>query len=159
MKKSIKVLNSCELQLIENWRVLSKVIYPNATCNAWRESLCQRLLDFSPETSKLWVIQMIAVGSGSSTPTTSDTKLETELDRQAIDTWTSVVNWTTVEVYANIPVWTTMNINEAWLFIDAGTTSTPDSWTLLCRSAFTNTIVKLDTQSLTIKWTISILNN
>lgn len=159
MDSSIKTLNECEIILTKNWQITDTFKYPNITCDAGRESIANKLVDFSPETSKLGVVQYIWIGTGNTAATITDTQLETEIYRQTIDEINSSHTWTVTTVYTTFPTWPSYTIEEAGVFLDASATTTLNTWSLLCRSIFWAPIVKPSDQALTVKWTISITNN
>lgn len=159
MKSWVNMKNEVKISVFENWKLKNKFIYPNITCKAGRTSLAKRIIDFSPEEAELWVVKYIAVWDDNSTPTENDTTLNNEIARVAITQASCTFTDNVVKVYATFPVWTTLTIREAWLFIDSTATTSADSWKLLCHSAFWVTISKTSIQAITIEWTIAILNS
>lgn len=158
MNSSLQTLNECEIILKKDWEVMNTFRYSNITCNAGRESIAKKLVDFSPEISKLGVIQYIAIWTDNTATTVNDTQLGAEIYRQLIDEVNSSNVGTVVTVYTTFPTWPVYTAEEAGVFLDATATSSPNTWSLLCHTVFGAPVVKPSDQSLTVKWTISLTN-
>jgi len=158
MESSIKTLNECEVTLTKNWVITATYKFCNVTCDAGRESLAARLVDFAPEISKLGIIQYIAIGTDNTAATIWDTQLGAEIHRSPLDLINSVAVGTVATIYTTFPTWPSYTAEEAGVFTDIEATTTPNSWSLLCHSVFWVAIVKPSDQALTVKWTISITN-
>lgn len=160
MKKAIRIMNSCKAILSDkNWNIIKEEINNNVTCNVWRNSIAQRLINWPTETSKLWVIQILAIWTWSTPALENDTSLEVETERIEVDLSTATINDTVIVINWTFPIWTAWIIQEAGVFTDStALVWTPNSGSILAHSVFTTPVTKLVDQSLTIQWTISILN-
>lgn len=157
MQSSIKMHNTCKLTLSDiSWNIISEITQNNITCDAGRASLTQRMMDDT--TSELWKIKYIAVGISTATPTTGRTQLVNENIRAPIDAIRTVVSGTQIKVYARFGTGTSLTVTEAWVFVNASATLSPNTWALLCYSTWWTAIVKPTAQVLTIEWTINMNN-
>lgn len=157
MNSSIQMHNTCRLILSDKaWNVISETIRENITCDAGRTSLIQRLFDDT--TSELGKIKYIAVWISTATPTVGRTQLVSENIRAAIDPTRTTNSGTQVKVYARFWTGTALTVTEAWVFVDASATLSPNTGALLCYSTGWAAIVKPTTQVLTIEWTIAMVN-
>lgn len=94
------------------------------------------------------VMSHMAIGTGSTNPISTDTTLETELDRNAFDSAT-VTNNDIVFVTTYPAGDGTGSITEAGVFNDA------TAGTMLCRTVFP-VVTKQAGDSMTITWTVSV---
>ncbi len=158
MKSSIQTMNSCEVILKKDDNITDTYVFSNITCNAWRSSLINRLIDFSGVNSWKWVAKYIALWTSATTATITDIQLGAEIVRVPVDTFYTSATTTVATVYALFPLWPSYTVNEAWIFLDDTATATANTGSLLAHSIFSSPIVKPSDHSLTIKWTISITN-
>ena len=100
------------------------------------------------------LIKFFAIGTGNSSPTTANTRLDTEVFRKAITTYT---NGTTGEVLVDVYVAPTdavgVVIAEVGIFGGSSASSTANSGVLLARGLYSHT--KTNTESILLRLDLS----
>lgn len=140
----------------QSGNVLRTVEKNNITCNAWRGSIAQRLVNSS--IAEKWSIRYIAVWDDTQTSLETRTVLKNETYRSPILSVRTIVSGTTLKVYARFNQPAVINIEEAWLFLDAEATAALNSGSLLAYSTWFPVVTKQVSEVVTIEWTVYIEN-
>ena len=100
-------------------------------------------------------IQRLAVGTGSNAVSASDTQLQTEIDRNAVTSFTVTTNTITarVDFSASESVGT---LTELGVFVNTTATDTADSGVLFSRVLLDSAYGKASTKTLTVEWQLTI---
>jgi len=95
----------------------------------------------------------IAVGTGTTAAATSDTALETEVDRNQIVGRSNSTGVSTYKAFFGKDEANGSLLSEAGLF------DLSSAGTMFCRALFASPIVKVNTMSVTITWTVTIMES
>lgn len=136
--------------------IISKHTYKNITCINGRSEIAQRLID-SANTEYLGVIRVGAIGTGETTPTETDTVLEAETNRVAIDLSECTNTNNTTTIYFEFTGAFSGTYKEAGVFTGAtAIAGSANSGKLLLRTAIDE--YKATDEFLAILWEIQINN-
>lgn len=141
-------LKANEVRVIFHNKDKEDIVFTNVTCTNGRNAMLSQLL--SPTLNS--GIKELALGTGTTTATESDTALETETDREAINFIQSELTGTSLVLYATFGTVGAITIEELGLFM--GTSND----ILLARSNSPTTITKPDGEAITVKWTLNLNN-
>lgn len=114
-----------------------------------RTMIANNLTDASPDNTML--VNKVALGSGTNTPSNSDTTLQTETYRNAVASLANSNNIAYITGFFSA-LETSGTYREAGLFVDG--TGSADTGVLLSRIAIN--ITKSTSETLTIDWTLTI---
>lgn len=139
----------CTLRDLEGNVVWEKE-YHNIVTSAAKAGFAQLI---NAETSPTFtgIVNYGAVGTGTSTPATSDTQLQTEVGRKTVNGRSRAANVTTLEFYFD-PTEANGNLKEFGAFIDG--TASANTGTLFDRVSID--VVKTSLNSLTISLVITV---
>jgi hypothetical protein len=123
--------------------------YENIVPTVGRALIAETLTNPSPSSSML--ASYMALGTGAATPANGDTRLQTETYRNAVASRTNADNVAYLTAFFDATE-VSGTFNEAGIF--CGGTASADSGVLLSHVAIN--VVKSNTETLTIDWTLTI---
>jgi len=126
-------------------RLLQVSESPNLIVTAGKQALLERVFDVSSADPFTY----IAVGSGSSTPDSGDTTLESEIARKAAENKSRSGN----TVYVN--VWFGSTEGNGYTWAEAGLFNAGSGGTMFSRALFNPTVEKTSDKVVLVEWQIS----
>jgi len=139
-KFTLKDINTGEEQVFE---------YDNIITAACWTMIANNFVDSTPDNTMF--INMAVIGTGTSTPATSDTQLQTETYRNNLASKSNVANLAYATAYFNATE-TSGTFREAGIVVDG--TGTANTGVLVSRVAIN--ITKTTSQTLTLDWTLQV---
>ena len=145
LQENLKMKGELTIQVFDRQGNLKKATkVPNLVVTTGKNYIASRMVGTSPT-----VMNGMAIGTGTSTPTAGDTALATEAGRVALDTFTASTN--TVTATATFPSGTgTGAITEAAIFNNSSS-----GGDMLCRTTFP-VVNKAAGDSIAITWTVTV---
>jgi hypothetical protein len=123
--------------------------YDNVVTSATWTMIANNFTDGAPDNTML--LNKAVLGTGTSTPTTADTQLQTEVYRNNLASKSNVANLAYATAYFNATE-TTGTYREAGIVVDG--TASANTGVLVSRVAIN--ITKTSSQTLTLEWTLTI---